>query len=439
MRAAFIAIAAAALAIPLPRSHAAQHPLKGIVLWRDTAAENPELGDAVSLEFMYLTPCTYATGADPDGTPRFDWTPLDAALDDIASRGHQAIVRFRYEYPGESIPEFPGKRGATAVPKFIKERPDYHESFSQNPGGDGPTYYADWSCPALQDFTIRLHEAFAERYDADPRVAFIEVGFGHWAEYHTHGTPVRLGVNFPTKDYQEHLMRRLDAIMLQTPWLVSIDAAQTKYSDLAASPALSALGFGLFDDSFMHRDHDFNQGEGWNEQYWRDFGPDRWRRAPCGGEVSYYQKKDQREFLSPKGVHGVTWEQAAAKYHMTFVIGNDSLQGKFGTAKRLAAAAENCGYRFRLVDARHERGKPFIIAEVANDGVAPLYHDAYLALESAQGSNVTAMSLSRESLRGLLPGESRLFRIEFKGIPDLDSLRAISPKLLPGTSIHLER
>lgn len=38
----------------------------------------------------------------------------------------------------------------------------------------------------------------AARYNKDPRLAFVEVGFGHWGEYHTYGTTVQHGVNFPT-------------------------------------------------------------------------------------------------------------------------------------------------------------------------------------------------------------------------------------------------
>ena len=227
-------------------SAAPTFPLKGIVLWPDEARDHPELTDSISLEFSYVTPSSLVKDAPPDGSPAIDWKPLEKLLDDIASRGHQAILRFRYAYPGEKLPEFPGKRGATGVPKYIKALPNYRETFAQNPGGDGPTYYPDWSHPALTDFTMRFFRAFAERYDADPRLAFLEVGFGHWGEYHSHGTEVKLGKNFPSKAFQKSFMEMLSGAMHETPWMVSIDAAQTKYSDLADNPELTALPFGLF-------------------------------------------------------------------------------------------------------------------------------------------------------------------------------------------------
>ncbi len=416
-------------------SAAPAFPFKGIVLWPDEARDHPELADAISLEFSYVTPSSLVKDANPDGVPIIDWKPLEKLLDSVASRGHQAILRFRYAYPGEKLPEFPGKRGATGVPKYIKALPSYHETFSQNPGGDGPTYYPDWSHPALADFTMRFFRAFAERYDADPRLAFLEVGFGHWGEYHTHGTEVKLGKNFPSKAFQKSFMEMLSGAMRETPWLVSIDAAQTKYSDLADNPGLAALSFGLFDDSFMHEEHEIAQGEGWNEHFWRRFGPDRWRRAPCGGEISYYDKRDQREFLSPKGLYGVTWKQAAAKYHITFMIGNDSVTGKFATPKRLLEAAAECGYAFRLADARTEGNA--LIAEIANDGVAPLYHNASPAVETQNGEIRAAGTLA-----GLLPGKTRAFRLEFPDDPPADAakrLLIVSPKLLPGAALPLAR
>lgn len=426
-------VLAAALATNSAR--AAAFPLKGIVLWPDQARNHPELTDSISLEFSYTTPSSVVTGANEDGSPAIDWTPLEKLLDDIASRGHQAILRFRYAYPGEKLPEFPGVRGATGVPKYIKSLPGYRETFSQNPGGDGPTFYPDWSHPALGDFTMRFFRAFAERYDTDPRLAFLEVGFGHWAEYHTHGTQVKPGKNFPSKAFQKAFMEMLAETMRATPWLVSIDAAQDKYSDLASDPALGALPFGLFDDTFMHEGHDIDRGEGWNEQCWRRFGDSRWRRAPCGGEVSYYSKRDQREFLSPKGLYGITWGEAAAKYHITFMIGNDSVTGRFATPERLLEAASECGYSFRLAETRIEGN--VLVAEIANDGVAPIYHDAAPAVETPNGE-----IKAEGSLAGLPPGGSRTFRMDFQGKPPMDAaerIRIVSPKLLPGTAIPLAR
>ncbi len=403
-------------------------PLKGLALWPDEARARPGLSREISLEFAYVRPCDLVAGLAPDGGGIFDWGPLDRLLDDIASRGHQAILRFRYEYPGEMLG---GVRGATAVPAPVKALPGYRETFSRNPNGDGPTWYADWSHPGLREFTLRFFDAFAERYDADPRLAFLEAGFGHWGEWHVAGTPLRLGVNFPGPGYQAAFLRRLASLFRYTPWLVSIDAAESVRSPAASDPGLAALPFGLFDDSFMHRHHDTAQGGGYNERCWRAFGTDRWQRAPAGGEISYFEKDDQLRFLSPRGIHGTTFAEAAAKYHITFMVANDAPAGPHATPRRFREASWACGYRFRLVSA--EADGNLLRVRIANDGVAPLYHDAHPAFGDA---------VAADTLRGLLPGETRDFGIPLPGPLPADpapGIRLVSPKLLPGMSLPLGR
>lgn len=399
-------------------------PFKGLVLWPDEAKDNPACSDAISLEFSYCLPCDVATGLDTSGETILDWRRIDALLSDIASRRHQAIIRFRYAYPGEKLN---GVRGATAVPAFIKRRADYRETFAGNPGGDGPTYYPDWSCAALENFTLAFYRAFAERYDADPRLAFVQVGFGHWAEYHTSGTRTVPGRNFPTLDFQRRFFRLLDKAFKHTPWMVSIDAAARKsdYSP-AVELAREGLRFGLFDDSFMCDGHDLSNGDGWNERDWQAFGTEHWKTAPCGGEISYYKRSDQRNFLSPAGIHGVTWENAATKYHITFMIANDSVKGRYATRERFLAAQRACGYRFAVNSAKNTDGG--LAVEIQNTGVAPFYHDATVAVDGKRAAG---------SVRGLLPGQSRRFFVD--GAKPDGSIEIVSDKFLGGMSIRLNR
>ena len=390
-------------------------PLKGIVFWADEAEDRPALRDAISLEFAYMRPDEVAKAQD-----EYDWSAVEDVLEGAKGRAHQAILRFRYVYPGEKGAD--GVRGATAVPRFIKSAKGYKETFAANPNGDGPTWYADWSCAALEDFTLAFFREFAARYDKDPRLAFLEVGFGHWAEYHTCGTKTVPGKNFPTKEFQALFMREIDRLFSATPVLVSIDAHNKSFSPLASDASLRELSFGLFDDSFMHAEHDISQGDGHNERCWLAFGEDRWRRAPCGGEISYYSRRDQREFLNPAGLYGVTWREAAAKYHMTFVIANDSLKGKFATSARLAEAARECGWNFAVVSDETSGGTRRLT--VRNDGVAPAYHD----LRVRAGGKT-----SEASLKGLLPGQARAFEL-----PACEGAAAIvSEKFLPGVSVPL--
>ena len=380
----------------------AVQPGTGLVLWSENASErNAAYGKSISLEYAYCLPCQVVKGK-VDGKIQYDWRLFNQWLSDVASRKHQAVVRFRYEYPGERSVD--GKPGTTAVPDYIKVLPDYHETYFENE--DGPTWYADWTSAELQWFTKQFYADFNAAYRDDPRIAFVEVGFGHWSEYHIFGTPLQPGVNFPSDAYQKEFLTYL-AGALDIPWLISIDAAES--SPVVGDASLMALTFGLFDDSFMHKDH---EGD-YNENCWNAIGKGtRWQKGACGGEISYYTSADQKNFLNPAGMYGVTWEQASAKYHISFMIANDAPSGQYGTAARFKEASMACGYHFALTGLYANAEKT--AAYITNTGIAPIYRDAYLAVAGTR---------SETSLKGLLPG---------------DTLLVFIPKPTTGTDLTIE-
>ncbi|MCQ2088811.1 MAG: T9SS type A sorting domain-containing protein [Fibrobacter sp.] len=404
-------------------------PMKGIVFWPDQAKSSKDYLGAISLEFSYCLPCAVVTGKTGDKL-NYDWSSFEKMLNDVASRGHQAIVRFRIEYPSETIRNASGctqnVKGATAVPLYIKAMDGYKETFSENPGGDGPTFYADWSSTELMWFYKQFYTDFAAAYDKDPRIAFVQVGFGHWGEYHIYGTTKQFGVNFATKDYQAEFLKHVAAQFTETPWSVSIDAADKQYSPVVERDDLLALNFGLFDDSFMHAKHEISQGGGNNEGDWKAMGLDRWKTAPGGGEVSYYTEKDQQEFLNPDGLYGFTWEQAASKYHMTYVIGNDSPRGSYATKERLYEASSFAGYKFEITAYTVSENSASVT--VKNIGIAPLYHNAYVTIKGKR---------SETSLKGLIPGEEIVCKIEGLNIDASENPEPTitSDKLLEGKTI----
>ncbi len=388
-------------------------PLKGIVFWPDQAKDQKNLQGSISLEFSYCLPCAVVKGKT-DGKINYDWSSFEKMLDDIASRGHQAIVRFRIEYPSETIENAPncteGVKGATAVPLYIKANKSYTETFNKDAGGDGPTYYADWRSEELKWFYKQFYTDFAAKYDSDPRIAFVQAGFGHWAEYHIYGTTLKLDTNFAGKNYQSEFLRHLDTLFAETPWSISIDAADKNYTPIAGNKTLLGLKFGLFDDSFMHKEHDIAQGDGDNEKNWQVIGENRWQTSPAGGEISYYEDKDQHEFLNPAGLYGVTWEDAAAKYHMTYVIGNDAPEGKYATKDRVYEASSYAGYKFEITG--YAVNKVSAAVRVKNVGIAPLYHNAYVTVKGVR---------SKTSLKGLLPGKEATYTVAGLEIGDSES------------------
>ena len=85
--------------VPLQSSITKVQPMTGIVTWRDSKYDT----DDVQMEFSYMLYNDVCKQKDV-----YDWTPMDRLLEDVASRGHQAVVRFRYTYVGKTcaVPDY---------------------------------------------------------------------------------------------------------------------------------------------------------------------------------------------------------------------------------------------------------------------------------------------------------------------------------------------
>ena len=398
-----VALAADGRPVPLSSTIEGVQPMTGIVLWtdNDAAAEHP---DAISLEYRY---CGYDEVVGPGG--EYDWGAIDNVLDEVAGRGHQAVLRFYWCYVGKR----------TTVPRFVRDRDDYRETVGRSEGEK--THFCDWSNTALQEFALQFYSRFADRYDDDPRLAFLQTGFGLWGEYHIYEGPLTgrrsLGKTFPDKDYQARFLRHLDEEFASLPWSISIDAADSTYSPLEDNDDLLGLGFGLFDDSFLCKPHPKE-----NAVNWAILRPERWQRHPAGGEFSYYNRRDQRKALSPSGPNGVSFEQAARQFHISYMIGND--QPEYVSVDRIREAAAWTGYRFRVTAARETAAG--LELTVTNEGVAPIYRDAFFAAGGQRAA---------ESLRGLLPGKELRCTIPGAGRRDGPSVAIESDAILPGQRI----
>ncbi len=387
--------------VPLSAELTHVQPMTGIVLWNTSGSRNKSY---VQLEFSYMLYSDVCKEKDV-----FDWSPMDRLLEEVASRGHQAVVRFRYTYPGYD----PG-----AVPEYIKEWPGYEATHAKSEGR--MTEFPDWRCEELQRFHMEFHRRFAERYDKDPRLAFVETGFGLWAEYHIYDGPCVIGKTFPSHDFQAEFLPKMDEWFQDTPWMFSIDASDSKYAPFHKRKELLDLNFGNFDDSFMCEDWD-----GYNWSGWRFFGTERYKKAPAGGEFSYYSNYDQKHVLDEAGMYGRVFEDVVAKVHMTFIIGNDQ-PGK-QTPERITQAAMSMGYRFEIKDFRIKEGE-WAEVLIANVGVAPIYRSAFVAVEGVRGDY---------DLSQLMPGEEVTVRIACQAASS--SVPAIQcDHLVPGQEIQYQ-
>lgn len=375
-------------------------PMTGIVLWTDSS-KSESIKDCIQLEFAYMLYNQVCKEKDV-----YDWTPMDNLLDEVASRGHQLVVRFRYTYVGKSC----------AVPDYIKAWEGYEELSGKSEGRT--TYFPDWRCEELQRFHLDFHKRFAERYDNDPRLAFVQTGFGLWAEYHIYDGPKIMGRTFPSKEFQEIFFKEMDKYFKNTTWSISIDAASSSYSPLKAKRELLDLRFGNFDDSFMHEDH----GD-YNHECWVFFGNQRYKTAPAGGEFSYYTDYDQRHCLDKEGMYGRVFEEEVAKYHMTYINGND--QPGYQPKERIKEASMAMGYNYEILDYRVSGDQAAVL--IKNIGVAPIYRDAYVSINGNKGDY---------SLMNLMPGMRAWVLIQGSGVSADAVPEIVCDHLVPGQKIE---
>lgn len=343
-------------------------PMTGIVFWPGNSRIET---DAISLEYSYMS---YADVVKGKGI--YDWDPVEELLNEMASRNHQAVLRFRFSYPGRT----------TTVPDYIKAMSDYVEVMGKSEGRD--TYFPDWTHPEMEAFTIDFYTEYAKKYDKDPRMAFVQTGFGLWAEYHIYDGPFKLGETFPSKEFQESFFKHLDTVFQETFWNISIDAASSTYSPFSEKEELKNINFGLFDDSFMHQGH-----SGYNTSSWNFFDRERYQWAPAGGEFSYYTDYDQENVLNEHvGAHGIAFETFVEEFKMSYINGND--QSRYHPLERIKAASMYMGYRFKINSFQVSDTES--IVEIENVGVAPFYFDAYVAVNGIRAT---------ETLKLLAPGD----------------------------------
>ena len=269
-----------------------------------------------SLEFFYIgmdefydsTPMSLATEAA-------DFTALELELEDIASRGRQAVFRIFIDFPAAApqtgCPVYPDQASREAAAMAWSEfaLPDFLiASTAITDYCDGPNdvfgFSPDYTSNALLDEIELLMAAIDARYDSfpgsgsgnDPRIAYLEVGFlGHWGEWHTFlhpSDPLACGVGeFSVHDAMDRVLNVFDATegaFTKTRVVVSADLlqCQLRFDDPDADTDGVAFfrSIGVHDDDFANSTV-CDTSHGYAARSAALGLDDDWRSLPIGGEV----------------------------------------------------------------------------------------------------------------------------------------------------------
>ncbi|MGL6094602.1 MAG: DUF4832 domain-containing protein, partial [Fimbriiglobus sp.] len=303
------------------------NPLKGLVPYQADVRESfPH-----SMEFNYLPYSALVKGYD-----RFDWAPLEKLLDDMASRGHHAVIRVYLEYPGKigGIPEFLRNDGLNVTAwQYPEMRPP------------APVETPDYENPNLRKSLRNFLAAFGKKYDGDPRIGFLTAGLlGVWGEWHTHPNDKL----FASKTVQLEVMAAYEAAFPRTPVLLrypagGADSRTAKNADRR---------FGYHDDSFAWGTLDTGRpGDEWFfVSALKAAGPDaeaKWKTRPIGGEIR--PEAWGRVFdggPEPPGTQN--FRKCVEATHATWLM-DSGMFGKKSTAERRKRAEQEVrrmGYEF---------------------------------------------------------------------------------------------
>ncbi|MFJ9421929.1 carbohydrate-binding protein [Streptomyces sp. NPDC101249] len=384
------------------------NPLKGFARFYQPGG-NQNTGYPHALTWSYFGLSEVMKNAADCGS--YDWSVLDAALDESASYGNQTALRFYIEYPGGS-----GSHPADAIP------PCFAGHVANRTNAYWNTVSPDYDSAYLLDALKKFIAAFGARYDGDPRVGFIHMGLiGLWGEWHTWpydtDTSSDAYPNYmPTDAHGAQIVQAYDKAFTHTK-------IEVRYPESAGGAADDLPAVGFHDDSFCYREGSpaagvtlpvSMGGAGYSQlQKELDRGVEnRWTTASMGGEVR--PEIQPTAFASWPGGSGAVDDMKACLEleHTTWKM-NEGSAAYAPDDPKVAAAVRLMGYDLGVDRAYfHDtaQGTTTIGVRMTNDGVAPFYYPwtVSLGLKDASGTVVKSWATPWD-LRQVMPAKIRAF------------------------------
>lgn len=359
---------------PAPAPGPLDNPLKGWCTYPDAGP----IDQPYSMVFLYvpwkdLEPSRghYAFGA----WERKAWNTSPA-------KGKHIVFRVYVDYPGRP----------SGLPNYLREEGVKVTRYTEEGGGESP----DYDDPRMVDAMLRLIAALGQRYNSNPRVAFVQFGLlGFWGEWHTYPR-TELFANDETA-----------AKVLAAAHRAFPDKRLMNRYPLGYGGRQRWLGF--FDDMFPE---DTDGPENWQflPRLRASNREDAWKTVPIGGEMVPHAAKRLLGDGFP------TTMKRLEDAHFSWVGPYSPAIAGLSDPSLLAnsrAMVRRLGYEYRLDEIRLPReiqtGKILQIeVEGTNAGVAPFYYPwpVELALQNGLGQIVQRWT-AKTDLRTWLPG---LFR-----------------------------
>jgi hypothetical protein len=322
---------------------------------------------------------------------QYDFSVIDRDLEAAQRAGRKHAIRVRAMIHG----------AGPVVPQYLVD------AMGRGWWSHG-TYVPDWNDP---DFVERMYALIAElgrRYNGDPRLAWVDVGFyGNWGEWHTWPVsyPARNGAVDMSSANKRQIVDHMAAAFPTTRLIMGSEDEDTLVYALRTYPTMGwrrdSLGSWIFDENSTFRNLRQRSAE-WN------LVMERWQTAPIISE--FISPNDQRD----PDVYRLA-QQQAADYHVSLVSNGNTLSWhslSHSGRTALLDLGKQVGYRLVLSDLAISQelhpGETFSVASRwINRGNAPVYERwrPTLELRDDQGRVRWAGRLNFD-LTDLLPSQS---------------------------------
>lgn len=329
-------------------------PGTGIFPWQGSSRKN------VQLEYVCMGFDEFYNGS----SSRITWRNLEKKLNDVKSRNHQVVLRLRDQAGSNEDSSTPH------VPKYILDSDDFKNSD-----------YPDWSSDLYKKFYMQFFGKFRKHYDGDQRIAFLQLGFGYWGEFHLSGGTYTPGETFPDKKFIARFVKYIEHYFKKTDCSFSIDSVQHGID--------TSRKFGVFNDTFM--DPSDKTKKYHTEMYDALKLDERVKRHSSGGEFSNNsndlkpQLKEVKEYIRKLKI---TYAGANPQYRVT-------------DDETIDLVSAEMGYSYTI----DLSGSKIV---VTNNGAAPLYVDAFVFVNDKQ----VGPSLKGEDVE--IPFDGTVDKIEIK-------------------------
>jgi chitodextrinase len=378
------------------------NPDKGLAVYYN-AGTDQNTGYPHSITWSYFPLSAVMT--DPNDCTALDWTAVEKMLNETASYGNTAAIRFYLDYPsGNPTNGMPacwnGKVPTNNDTYWNTQSPDYNNAFLLS---------------SLQQFIGQ----FGAKYDGDPRIGFIQMGLlGYWGEWHT----------WPengTGGYPDFMATDANAALIINAFANAFHTTKIEVRyPTSGGGAANNLDVGYHDDSFCYREGTplagvtLPQSMGGADysqlQYALNEGVEnKWITDSMGGEV---RPEIQSTVFNTwgTGADGSNDDIKACieAEHTTWKLDQGST-GYSPTDPDVGAAVREMGYDLTVPDAYYKNtvaGTTSIGVTISNDGVAPFYHPwtVQLGLKDSTGKVVKTWNTSWD-LRQVMPLKIRAF------------------------------